>query len=490
MGIPVYFKTLLNDYQDTILEKNKLHKVNSLFLDLNCLIHPCCQTILKKDILDETIMIQYIIDSIYDLIHYTNVQQLLYIAIDGVAPKGKMKQQKMRRYKNAHEKTNKFNITCILSDSTERGEGEHKILNYIRTNSLDLEGNKVIYGLDADLIMLALVSHQKNIYLLRERTEYNIENTTNEYIYLQIDPLKEHIIQQFPSIKKPEQIINDYIFICFLLGNDFINHIPSLNLRYNGHTILLDVYQLLQKRYQGYFRLIDTSLEHLIHLPFFKEFIHELSLKENYILQKTYDRRNKQHIKIYGQYHEVYNDFKTYYLSQIQHREKNDCTQTKNFTMEDIYTYQSTTSYDQEIYENMTQNLPLLDLSQEKHILHKKHLYYDNKEEQINDYILSLLWCTHYYFKGCIHWKWSTKYGRAPFLQDLSQQLQNYSNFTFEKDDKEFTIQEQLSYIFPQHSHQLHSYDLSAKSYTLIPDTLFRRYLWECDIDFITGNTK
>ena len=38
MGIPVYFKTLLNDYQDTILEKNKLHKVNSLFLDLNCLI--------------------------------------------------------------------------------------------------------------------------------------------------------------------------------------------------------------------------------------------------------------------------------------------------------------------------------------------------------------------------------------------------------------------------------------------------------------------
>jgi 5'-3' exonuclease len=158
--------------------------------------------------------------------------------------------------------------------------------------------------------------------------------------------------------------------------------------------------------------------------------------------------------------------------------------------MEDIYTYQSTTSYDQEIYENMIQNLPLLDLSQEKDILHNKNLYYENKEEQINDSIQSLIWCTHYYFKGCIHWKWSTKYGRAPFLQDLSQQLQTYSKLTFEKDDKEFIIQEQLNYIFPQHSHQLHSYDLSAKSYTLIPDTLFRRYLWECDIDFITENSK
>jgi len=41
MGIPVYFKTLITDYQDTIIHKGKLNDIQSVFFDLNCLIHPC-----------------------------------------------------------------------------------------------------------------------------------------------------------------------------------------------------------------------------------------------------------------------------------------------------------------------------------------------------------------------------------------------------------------------------------------------------------------
>jgi len=78
----------------------------------------------------------------------------------------------------------------IFSDTTERGEGEHKILQYIKKNNIQ---KSVIYGLDADLIMLSIVSNKENIYLLRERTEYNIEDTDNDYIYLNIDKLKELI---------------------------------------------------------------------------------------------------------------------------------------------------------------------------------------------------------------------------------------------------------------------------------------------------------
>ena len=37
------------------------------------------------------------LDGITKLIEYSNVERLVYIAIDGVAPKGKMKQQKMRK---------------------------------------------------------------------------------------------------------------------------------------------------------------------------------------------------------------------------------------------------------------------------------------------------------------------------------------------------------------------------------------------------------
>ena len=52
------------------------------------------------------------------------------------------------------------------------GEGEHKILEYIRTFKKS-EGYKnnirhCIYGLDADLVMLALISHEPNVVLLRE----------------------------------------------------------------------------------------------------------------------------------------------------------------------------------------------------------------------------------------------------------------------------------------------------------------------------------
>ena len=49
MGIPVYFKTLVSEYQDTILHKNKINDINFLFLDLNCLIHPCCRGLTDED---------------------------------------------------------------------------------------------------------------------------------------------------------------------------------------------------------------------------------------------------------------------------------------------------------------------------------------------------------------------------------------------------------------------------------------------------------
>ena len=37
--------------------------------------------------------------------------------------------------------------------------------------------------------------------------------------------------------------ITDYIFMCFLLGNDFMPHFPALNIRTVGIDILLNVYR-------------------------------------------------------------------------------------------------------------------------------------------------------------------------------------------------------------------------------------------------------
>ena len=469
MGIPVYFKTIVQDYESTILKKDKLH-CNSLFLDLNCAIHPCC-----SGETNEEIMIQKIINKIDELIEYTNVSDLLYIAIDGIPPKGKMKQQRMRRHKSILENKqwdtnaitpgtyfmeklnyqlkdyqNKKVKQIIISDSTIRGEGEHKILQYIKNNN-NL-GTNVIYGLDADLIMLSMVSSKDNIYLLRERTEYNIEDTENEYIYLIIDELKKKI----NSICN----INDYIFICFLLGNDFINHLPSLCLRYGGYDVLLDTYQMMQERYGGYFCLIDLELEHCIHLSFFKEFIYELSLKENSLLQKKQIIREKQYKRAYQNYSHIFHQLK------------------ENKTINDIYNFQNNYQGDKDKCKEMINNLPILYYPNEKKYQYNSDLVLSK------DYLNSLIWTSHYYFKECINWKYSTQYDRGPLLKDLFKYLNNLDKISFNSDDKEYTIQEQLKFIFPNKSHKLHKYDINSEEYNLQIEYHGCRYLWECPILF------
>ena len=57
----------------------------------------------------------------------------------------------------------------IISTSNEVGEGEHKLFQYIR-DIPHFNDTTVIYGLDADLIMLCLnhLSFAKKLYLYRE----------------------------------------------------------------------------------------------------------------------------------------------------------------------------------------------------------------------------------------------------------------------------------------------------------------------------------
>ena len=497
MGIPVYFKTLVQEYQDSILIKTNLEKVHSLFLDLNCAIHPCCQ-----GETDEEVMIQKIISKIEELIEYTNVEDLLYIAIDGIPPKGKMKQQRMRRYKTILENKiwdtnaispgthfmNKLNLRLdtfssdkvkkiIISDSSERGEGEHKILQYIKQNNFK---NSVIYGLDADLIMLSIVSQRENIYLLRERTEYNIEDTENDYIYMNIDKLKDFIVKDIAGSHTngaKEIILNDYIFMCFLLGNDFINHLVSLSLRYRGYDYLIETYKHLQERYQGYFRLIDTNLHHCIHLTFFKEFIYELSLKEDKFLEKRKMIREKQYKMTYSKYHDSFDEFK-----------KSLPDQSQTVSLEDINNYQR--RYDcpnEEDYEKgkeMLNNLPILFWPQEKKLKPKKD------PKLCKDFLDSLIWTSHYYFKECNNWKWATAYNHTPSLKDLSQYLNSLNQLSFDKDDKEYTYEELLSFIFPPQSQKLHNYKVKgeekSKEYQLMIEPYYCRYLWECSIEFFS----
>jgi 5'-3' exonuclease len=278
MGVPSYFKNIIQKYNNILIIKEEFHyEVNNLFFDLNCLIHPCC-----RNLTNENEMYDKIYEYILHIINITNVKNLIYIAIDGVCPRAKIEQQKSRRFKSANEnkiwdtnaitpgtnfmnkldiflKGKNYPIKVIFSGSNEPGEGEHKIMHYLKNNYNNDDIN-IVYGLDADLIHLSLIK-QNNIYLLRERTEFNFERAETDFIFLDINNFKKYLIQ---DIKKDYKIdnqtcINDYVFLCFFVGNDFIHNIISINIRYGGLEYLLDTYNICQGDYSGYFYLINEN---------------------------------------------------------------------------------------------------------------------------------------------------------------------------------------------------------------------------------------
>lgn len=167
------------------------------------------------------------------------------LAIDGVAPQAKMTQQRQRRFKGAKEdkgedRFNRASITpgtdfmrrldqylrswieqnrgalgerVVYSSHMSPGEGEHKIMDYLRDGSLfDLEdetrGSVLLHGMDTDLIMLSLLSEVPNIYLWRE--DFNM--------VLNIDALRENINQMMGL----EHGYRDFVLLMFFIGNDFL----------------------------------------------------------------------------------------------------------------------------------------------------------------------------------------------------------------------------------------------------------------------------
>lgn len=178
-------------------------------------------------------------------------------------------------------------MKIIISDATVPGEGEHKIMSFVRSQraSPDHDPNTrhVIYGLDADLIMLGLATHEPHFRVLREdvffqdakaRTckicgqkghearnckgeakekdgehdEKDKELTQKPFIWLHVAVLREYLAIELTVPGLPfrfdlERAVDDWIFMCCFVGNDFLPHLPALEIREDGIDTLMAIWR-------------------------------------------------------------------------------------------------------------------------------------------------------------------------------------------------------------------------------------------------------
>ena len=283
MGIPYYFYSLTQKYNN-IISNNKPTGLDLYCIDFNGIIHNVAQDIIKNysnpandsgnsnDIIENEI-----IEGVWVRIKYyiNNYKATKYIiCADGVAPLAKMFQQRKRRYLNIYknildnvnitwdtnaitpgtmfmEKLNTYirrNINddrnknkIIYSGSDECGEGEHKIFKMIKDTPVD--DKIIIHGLDADLIILSLMSRKENIYLMREMKDPHTNNIV--YNYLNIKELRKAILCELKTNwdinfeYNDDDLIETYCTACSILGNDFIPHLLTIELKNNGIDTLL-----------------------------------------------------------------------------------------------------------------------------------------------------------------------------------------------------------------------------------------------------------
>jgi 5'-3' exonuclease len=594
MGIPSYFSHIVKEYRHIIKDMKSIRQVNNFYLDSNSLIYdavknnPTYDKTKHKEYENELMnMVCAKIDLYVDTLQ---PRDCVFIAFDGVAPVAKLSQQRDRRYKswytsqiqrdiegtaykeswntsaitpgtefmkklNTHvteyyEKKNRTLVSTststtppkyIVSSSMESGEGEHKIFEYIRKypeyhNSPDT--TTLIYGLDADLIMLTLnhlhITNNKNMYLFRDTPEFikSIDSSldANRDYLLDIPELAIAIVDYMhqqgigsgicvekdtPIVRYENELrtnrIKDYIFLCFLLGNDFLPHFPAVNIRTGGIHILLNVYRETLGSDNTKFltksnTTTDTTTTHTIQWKNFHDFISHIAKSEDSLFMEEHKRRDKAEKRMGYQDHGH---------SKFTKHERNERNERNNPKSINSILGQTDDTLGTEIFKtDDLLTLPMKERSVEKYINPFAHdweyRYYkslfdmeitDERRRQIcMNYLEGLEWTYNYYTTGCIDWRWCYKFHYAPLFKDLVKYIPHMNTTFLEKKEKQ-AIEDivQLCYVLPKANLNLLPFNvnivlLQRLGHLYGEDYDFKwaycRYFWESHAELPTLNIE
>ncbi|XP_026332870.1 5'-3' exoribonuclease 2 homolog [Hyposmocoma kahamanoa] len=595
MGVPAFFRWLSRKYSSVIVEcveqkpkdvDGQLEYADSslpnpngvefdnLYLDMNGIIHPCTHPEDKPPPKDEDEMMVAIFECIDRLFRIVRPRKLLYMAIDGVAPRAKMNQQRSRRFRASKETQEKieevarirselqakgaylpperpkeahFDSNCItpgtpfmdrlskclhyyihdrlnndpgwrgikviLSDANVPGEGEHKIMDYIRRQRAqpdhDPNTQHVLCGADADLIMLGLATHEPNFTIIREEFKPNkprpcdvcgqlghemkeCTGTTpdaslvrsdpafgnqDNFIFVRLSVLREYLEKelQMPNLPFPydfERALDDWVFMCFFVGNDFLPHLPSLEIREGAVDRLVNLYKKCVYKTRGWItdsgdvnldrvQVIMDELGHVEDEIFKRRHQNELNFKARDKAKKRQkinfallDQTQFAPAKI-GEVRTVKNarqeaaDIRLAGMKAAVQEEDSQRGRKRSAT-------QAGLENDEDDDDDKNDEVRLWEEG-------FKERYYESKFEVATDnmefryrvalqYVRGLCWVLRYYYQGCASWKWYFPYHYAPFASDFVN-IQGLST-KFEKGTQPFRPLEQLMGVFPAASSQ------------------------------------
>jgi 5'-3' exonuclease len=452
MGVPFYFKKVTEDFPSTLTVQPP--SCDRLFLDFNCAIHYCAGQ-LKKCIREnseacepehfEARLIQRVLEYTEHIIQVARPQQCVMVSLDGIPPASKLVQQRKRRYlgmyiknkmleelrganqpslvsflenewdSNAISPGTQFMIRLaasmrdhltsaypslhiLISDTLEYGEGEHKIFHYLSQHPAP-QSHNVIYGLDADLIMLSLVAThnqpEHSLYLMREPHFYDLVKPA-PFIYLDIGALASNIsnyLQTHYAMSEDTRLLT-YVFLCFFIGNDFIPMLSFLKLKQNGLDTILLAYRQAKEKVDGEPLLMFNKPRIEINHRFLQKFFEVLANQED-------DQ--------YSAVHEHY-----YHAQPYQRRQANM----------DVYA----------TCEDRIQSYPLTNKAKraiQPHVRGWRASYYHTLFDPSSDlvanvcqqYLQGLTWCIDTYFHNQPQMGWNYKYAYSPTILDLSNML-------------------------------------------------------------------
>lgn len=130
-----------------------------------------------------------------------------------------------------------------------------------------------LYGLDADLIMLGLCTHEPHFSLLREEVKFGKKQKRIEtpeettFCLLHLSLMREYLEHEFSPVRDKlrfkfdvEKIIDDWVLMGFLVGNDFIPNLPNLHINHGALPILYNAYMETLPTLDGMFDIIDLNI--------------------------------------------------------------------------------------------------------------------------------------------------------------------------------------------------------------------------------------